>query len=120
MTTAPSRAMISAVARPIPLAKAVMTATLPVNRIAPPFRLRCGQCIVIRDQHGRTSDATRNAPAACGIASNAGVDQTPCTACRGPGAQRRVGQRTHHRAARPVSALAVVLRSDPDPDLGCV
>src|ERR1700730_6846183 len=36
-TTAPSRAMISAVARLIPLANAVMTATLSVNRIVPPF-----------------------------------------------------------------------------------
>jgi hypothetical protein len=29
--------MISAVARPMPLAKAVMTATLPLKRILPPF-----------------------------------------------------------------------------------
>src|SRR6201981_2724908 len=40
---APSCAMISAVARPMPLAKAVMTATLSVNRMVPPSRLRYSQ-----------------------------------------------------------------------------
>ena len=34
---APSRAMMSAVARPMPLATAVIKATLSVKRIAPPF-----------------------------------------------------------------------------------
>src|ERR1700730_16780334 len=108
-TTAPSRAMISAVARPIPLANAVMTATLSVNRILSPFRVCVGNCIVIRDEHGRTDDATRDSSAACGIAGHAGIDQAACAARRGARAQRRVGQRAHHRAARAVSALALVL-----------
>src|SRR6516164_9449224 len=101
--------MISAVARPIPLAKAVMTATLPVKRILSPFRGRSGQCILASDEHGRTSDATRNAPAACRIAGHTGTDQAPCAARRGAGLERRVGQRAHYRTARAVSALAVVL-----------
>src|SRR5271166_5614753 len=42
-TIAPSRAMISAVARPIPLANAVMNATLSLNRMVPPSRLRYSQ-----------------------------------------------------------------------------
>src|SRR5205085_4763009 len=108
-TTAPSRAMISAVARPIPLANAVISATLSVNRILSPFRVRTSKCILIRDEHGRTDDATRNAPAACGIAGEPGLDQAPRPACRGARPQRCLGQRAHHRAARTVSALAALL-----------
>src|SRR6266478_2938895 len=110
--------MISAVARPLQLANAVMTTTLSVNRIPSPFRVCAGKCIVIRDDHGRTDDATRDSSAACGIAGHTGIDQAPCAARRGARAQRRLGQRTHHRAARAVSPLALVLRSYPDPDLG--
>src|SRR5436190_16552445 len=109
--TAPSRAMISAVARPIPLANAVISATLSVNRILPPFvsapanafspldasiardcrvtHLRC-----VKDEHGRTDDATRDSSAACGIAAGEpGLDQAPRPARRGARAQRRLGQR---------------------------
>src|SRR5579884_2677412 len=53
-TMAPSRAMISAVARPMPLATAVMTATLSEKRIAPPFSPALGAALC-----GKTSTEGR-------------------------------------------------------------
>ena len=48
--------MISAVARPMPLANAVITATLSVKPHASPFRLRLiADACCDRDQHGRTA-----------------------------------------------------------------
>src|SRR5438876_8287544 len=116
--------MISAVARPIPLANAVTTATFSANRMVPPFASAVANAfwpqLLAADEHGRTQDATRDSSAACGLPGDAGIDQTPRAACRGAGAERCLGQRAHHCAARAVSALALVLRPDPDPDLHCL
>ena len=81
-------------------------------------RLSSGASAMRPDEHGSVCDATWNAPAACWIAGHARIDQAPCAARRGARAQRRLGQRAHHSAARAVSALSLVLRSYPDPDLG--
>src|ERR1700731_866761 len=116
---APSRAMISAVARPMPLAKGVMTATLSVNRMAPPFRLcYCQRILSRRDEHGRTANATRDSSASRRRAGDAGEDPRCRDARRASRLRRWLGQRTHHRAARALSAVAVILRPGAEPDLG--
>src|SRR5947209_1711174 len=115
---APSRAMISAVARPMPLAKAVMTATLSVNRMAPPFRLCYCQHVLWRDQHGRAANATWDSSASRRRAGDAGQDSPRGDAGRGSRPRRCLGQRAHHRAAGDLPTLAIVLRPGAELDLG--
>ena len=75
------------------------------RRIFLPARDACSGMLVAA-QYGRERDADRGSLAARRQSGDAGTDPAARAACRGYRAQRCLGQRAHHRAARAISALA--------------